>query len=63
MAAIQDSRVVLIPLRQAQEDLEIPLDNLPDVKDVMDILKTEMPPLQIWLALAVSSSCQNHGLH
>ena len=56
MAAIQSRRVVVIPLRQADDEaVEIPLDNLPEVRDVIDILRTEMPPLQIWLALAVSS--------
>jgi hypothetical protein len=44
-----------LPLRSAGGDefLEIPLDALPEVDELLDVLRGEQCPIRYWLALAV----------
>ncbi|XP_046910876.1 RNA polymerase-associated protein Ctr9 [Dermatophagoides farinae] len=44
-----------IPLKEsADEVIELDLDNLPDTKEVLQILQSESPPLNIWIQLALA---------
>lgn len=45
---------VHIPVQNSEEEVEVALDQLPrDASDILDILKAEQAPLDIWLIIAV----------
>jgi len=44
---------IYIPIHNSQEEVQIFLNDLPRAEDLLDVLRTEQPPLDIWLALAV----------
>lgn len=45
---------LLIPIRGSDESVEVKLDELPeDPSDILDILKAEVAPLELWLKFAV----------
>lgn len=54
---------VYIPVHNSQEEVRVSLDQLPrDATDIVDILKAEQAPLDLWLTIAVltmSSSFQS----
>lgn len=52
---------VHIPVQNSAEEVEVALDQLPrDSSDILDILKAEQAPLDIWLIIAVSSEAHCH---
>lgn len=47
---------VYIPVQNSEEEVRVALDQLPrDASDILDILKAEQAPLDLWLVIAVSS--------
>ena len=44
---------VEIPLRESDEVIEIPFDDLPEGEEVLGILTQESAPLNLWVTLAV----------
>lgn len=47
---------VYIPVQNSEEEVRVALDQLPrDATDILDILKAEQAPLDLWLIIAVSS--------
>lgn len=51
------ARSLYIPIRNSEEQVEVELDNLPeDDNDILEILKAEQAPLDLWLAIAVSGA-------
>ncbi|CAM9129407.1 unnamed protein product, partial [Choristocarpus tenellus] len=49
-----DDRCIRIPVRGAEQRVEVYTDELPnDYNDVVDVLKAEIAPLDIWLRFAV----------
>ena len=47
---------VYIPVQNSEEEVRVALDMLPrDAADILDILKAEQAPLDLWLIIAVSS--------
>ncbi len=50
-----DDGCIRIPVRGAQQTVEVYTEELPsDYNDVVDVLKAEIAPLDIWLRFAVS---------
>lgn len=50
----QDDNCIRIPVRGANQTVEVYTDELPgDYNDVVDVLKAEIAPLDIWLRFAV----------
>ena len=50
----EDESVILIPCRNADEEVEVAVDELPeDVSEVIDLLKAEIAPLKTWIRFAV----------
>ena len=48
---------VYIPVQNSEEEVRVALDQLPrDASDILDILKAEQAPLDLWLIIAVRSS-------
>jgi len=48
---------VYIPVQNSEEEVRVALDQLPrDASDILDILKAEQAPLDLWLIIAVSTS-------
>ena len=48
---------LLIPISRSEEVVEVHLDELPnDANDILDILKAELAPLELWLKFAVCFS-------
>lgn len=46
---------VYIPVQNSEEEVRVSLDQLPrDATDILDILKAEQAPLDLWLIIAVS---------
>ncbi len=46
---------LIIPIKNSKEVVEVPLAELPtDPSDVVDILKAEIAPLDLWLNFAVN---------
>lgn len=46
---------VYIPVQNSEEEVRVSLDQLPrDANDILDILKAEQAPLDLWLIIAVS---------
>lgn len=45
---------ILIPIRHSEEVVEISVNSLPDANDVVDTLSAELPPIKVWIQLAVS---------
>jgi hypothetical protein len=45
--------VIQIPLRYSDEVVGIDINNLPPLNDLMDVLITELAPLNIWIKLSV----------
>lgn len=53
----RDDGCIRIPVRGAQQTVEVYTEELPsDYNDVVDVLKAEIAPLDIWLRFAVSGS-------
>lgn len=47
---------VYIPVQNSEEEVRVALDQLPrDASDILDILKAEQAPLDLWLIIAVRS--------
>lgn len=47
---------VYIPVQNSEEEVRVSLDQLPrDATDILDILKAEQAPLDLWLVIAVRS--------
>lgn len=47
---------VYIPVQNSEEEVRVALDQLPrDAADILDILKAEQAPLDLWLIIAVRS--------
>lgn len=45
---------VYIPVQNSEEEVRVQLDQLPrDASDILDILKAEQAPLDLWLIIAV----------
>ena len=45
---------VYIPVQNSEEEVRVVLDQLPrDASDILDILKAEQAPLDLWLIIAV----------
>lgn len=45
---------VYIPVQNSEEEVRVSLDQLPrDANDILDILKAEQAPLDLWLIIAV----------
>lgn len=45
---------VYIPVQNSEEEVRVILDQLPkDASDILDILKAEQAPLDLWLIIAV----------
>jgi hypothetical protein len=45
---------VYIPVQNSSEEVRVQLDQLPaDATDILDILKAEQAPLNLWLTFAV----------
>lgn len=50
----KDDSCIRIPVRGANQTVEVYTDELPgDYNDVVDVLKAEIAPLDIWLRFAV----------
>ena len=43
---------VSIPLSGGDEELEIPIDELPAASEIVEILAAERPPVKVWLKVA-----------
>lgn len=53
---VSDDGCIRIPVRGAQQTVEVYTEELPgDYNDVVDVLKAEIAPLDIWLRFAVSA--------
>lgn len=49
---------VYIPVQNSEEEVRVALDQLPrDASDILDILKAEQAPLDLWLIIAVRDLC------
>lgn len=47
---------VYIPVHNSEEEVRVVVDQLPrDASDILDILKAEQAPLDLWLIIAVRS--------
>ena len=47
-------RALLIPVKNSEQAVEVFVDELPDdVNDIIDILRAEVAPLDVWLQFAV----------
>jgi RNA polymerase-associated protein CTR9 len=50
----EEGQMLLIPIRGSDEMVEVRLEDLSeDPSDIIDILKAELAPLELWLQLAV----------
>lgn len=59
----KDDSCIRIPVRGANQTVEVYTDELPaDYNDVVDVLKAEIAPLDIWLRFAVSDKSDDHPL-
>lgn len=55
---------VYIPVQNSEEEVLVALDQLPrDASDILDILKAEQAPLDLWLIIAVSISHLHIYIH
>lgn len=55
---------VYIPVQNSEEEVRVVLDQLPrDASDILDILKAEQAPLDLWLIIAVSSLLFFSNIH
>lgn len=58
----RDDGCIRIPVRGAQQTVEVYTEELPgDYNDVVDVLKAEIAPLDIWLRFAVSVDCTSRS--
>ena len=49
-----NQRALLIPVKNSEQAVEVFVDELPDdVNDIIDILRAEVAPLDVWLQFAV----------
>ncbi|CAH0517019.1 unnamed protein product [Peronospora belbahrii] len=56
-----DQRALLIPVKNSEQAVEVFVDELPDdVNDIIDILRAEVAPLDVWLQFAVEYYNQGH---
>ena len=54
---------VYIPVQNSDEEVRVALDQLPrDATDILDILKAEQAPLDLWLIIAVSFVLKYHEI-
>ncbi|CAI5712020.1 unnamed protein product [Hyaloperonospora brassicae] len=54
-------RALLIPVKNSEQAVEVFVDELPDdVNDIIDILRAEVAPLDVWLQFAVEYYNQGH---
>ena len=44
---------IFIPLKVSDEYIKIPLEELPPVEDIIDVINSETPPIETWLEVAV----------
>lgn len=59
----KDDTCIRIRVRGADQTVEVYTDELPaDYNDVVDVLKAEIAPLDIWLRFAVSKNVPNFAL-
>lgn len=50
----EDGDAIMIPVRDSEELVRVNLDELPkDAEEIIEILKAEFAPLDIWLKFAV----------
>ncbi|GLD91645.1 hypothetical protein PINS_up000178 [Pythium insidiosum] len=60
-------RPLLIPVKNSDQAVEVFSDELPDdVNDIIDILRAELAPLDVWLQFAVmpiAVKCMLHVIH
>ena len=50
----EDGEAIMIPVRDSEELVRVNLDELPkDAEEIIEILKAEFAPLDIWLKFAV----------
>jgi RNA polymerase-associated protein CTR9 len=53
---VEDGEAIMIPVRDSEELVRVNLDELPkDADEIIDILKAEFAPLDIWLKFAVGA--------
>lgn len=53
---------VYIPVQNSDEEVRVSLDQLPrDASDILDILKAEQAPLDLWLVIAVHSKSSTYS--
>ncbi|KAF4047289.1 Tetratricopeptide repeat [Phytophthora infestans] len=56
-----NQRALLIPVKNSEQAVEVFVDELPeDVNDIIDILRAEVAPLDVWLQFAVEYYNQGH---
>lgn len=56
-----NQRALLIPVKNSKQAVEVFVDELPDdVNDIIDILRAEVAPLDVWLQFAVEYYNQGH---
>ncbi|RMX62258.1 hypothetical protein DD238_000838 [Peronospora effusa] len=64
MSDVEDTsnqRALLIPVKNSEQAVQVYVDELPDdVNDIIDILRAEVAPLDIWLQFAVEYYNQGH---
>uniref|UniRef100_M4C6Z0 Uncharacterized protein n=1 Tax=Hyaloperonospora arabidopsidis (strain Emoy2) TaxID=559515 RepID=M4C6Z0_HYAAE len=48
-----NQRALLIPVKNSEQAVEVYVDELPDdVNDIIDILRAEVAPLDVWIQFA-----------
>ncbi|CEG49164.1 TPR-containing nuclear phosphoprotein that regulates K() uptake [Plasmopara halstedii] len=58
---LSNHRALLIPVKNSEQAVEVFVDELPDdVNDIIDILRAEVAPLDVWLQFAVEYYNQGH---
>ena len=63
MVLVEDNRSIIIPVRSSDEVVEIFLDELQpdDAPDVIDMLRGELAPLDVWLRFAIEYHKQGYS--
>lgn len=58
-----NQRALLIPVKNSEQAVEVFVDELPeDVNDIIDILRAEVAPLDVWLQFAVRGVAPTEGM-
>lgn len=56
-------RSLLIPVKNSDQAVEVFADEIPeDVNDIIDILRAEVAPLDVWLQFAVRTKRSEDGM-